>query len=155
MDNENEEKIKENNIKHAISEENKILKEQKRMKNSNEGLKILLNLYNLNIFLKKQINESIKLKHDSSFQKNEFYLIREDYISKFLKINSYDEIYQILNNKQENNVNNISEIFLNLIQIYETNFFEKMNFLENFKLNNENLFNIEYRANNEIMIPEV
>ena len=149
MDFDNGENIEENNIRQLNMEEIQISKEQEIIKSYNKNMKILLNLYNLNDFLKKQLDESIKLNNDSSFQKEEFYLIRQDYFSYFLKINSYEQICQALGNKQGYNNDNIAEIFLNLIQIHEYNFFETKNILENFNFNDENLFMIEYRLNNE------
>ena len=124
-------------------------KEIEIIKSYNKGIKVILDLFNLNNTLKKDINESIKLNLDNNnFIKGNCYLIREDYFSNFLKFYSYDEIYQNIKNYQKNNMEQLSEMFLDLINNYENNFFDKINNYENPDLNDENLLNIEYGINN-------
>ena len=130
-------------------EEKITMKEIEIIKSYNKGIKVILDLYNFNTNLKKDINDSIKLNPDNNnFIKGNCYLIRKDYFSNFLKFYSYDEIYQNIINYQKNSMEKISEIFLDLINNYEKNFFDKISIYGNPDLNDENLLNIEYKINN-------
>ena len=123
---------------------------QNQMENNEEniyenGIKALLDLYILNIELKKQIKES----------KNyiaKIYLINEKWFSIFKNYFSYDEIYQFLFKQKE--TINIKEkkdsVLQELIIKFKAKFEEKIKSAKNIPtLENGNILTLEYNKNSE------
>ena len=142
----NEKDYNKNEIQN-IDNNNKIIKGIENDNDFKKNIGVLLELYEFNKELKSQIKDSLIQTNNNSKINNkyEFYLIKEEWFSKYKKIYLYDEINEFLLKTNEdpslNKESKIKDLFIKYIDIYK-----KKEYKEKIKLINiDKLFNLEFQ----------